>query len=253
MSATPIIGATAEFETPQTFAGMGNHSSDRYRASVVAAGGALLWLPSEDREDLRESLLSRVDGLLLTGGKDVPASAYGEDELPFNGTMHARRYNSDFGYLRLALERGIPILAICLGFQELNVALGGTLWQDLPTQRPDVPPVHDRMIFPLSHHHPVTLAPDSRLAAAVQQTEYIVNSAHHQAVRDLAPTLRAVGWSPDGLIEAAELESHPFCIGVQWHPERTAPEQDGPSRRLFQIFIESARQYAAQRLSGATP
>ena len=142
---------------------------------------------------------------------------------------------------RWALADGLPVFGICRGIQVLNVAAGGTLYQDIASQVPgslkhDYWPGHPRNLLT----HQVTVNNDSHLAAILSGAEVAVNSLHHQAVKDLAPNFMVVARSPDGLIEAIEGHGHPFALGVQWHPEGLV-EDAPPMRRLFEEFVSAAR------------
>ena len=187
------------------------------------------------------------DALLLGGGADVDPVRYGKDRLA-NGTVEvdADRDRIDFELFELARRRGAPVLGICRGLQVVNVALGGTLIQDIPTQRPsDV--VHGRERDKTRRDHAVTVEPGTRLAELSGGGEVLVNSRHHQAIEAVAPGLAVSGTSPDGLAEAVEGEGGPWLVAVQWHPENLAPAGDPVSRRLFAGFVRAASDAAARR------
>ncbi len=143
------------------------------------------------------------------------------------------------------------MLALCRGIQVLNVLLGGTLWQDLPSQRPGGV-AHRQSDAWHATAHEVRVEPDSRLARIVDAAAFQVNSFHHQAIRDLGSGLRPTAWAPDGVVEAVEGEAG-WVMGVQWHPERhpdDAPEHH-PDRRLFTAFADAVRAHVAERASAA--
>jgi len=144
--------------------------------------------------------------------------------------------------LEQALERRIPVLAICRGIQILNVALGGTLFQDLFTQRGQEID-HDRYREFDGHIHSIRSEAPLLLAQVFEVEEFVQNSAHHQGIRDLSPELTAVAWAPDGLVEAVEYraEGAAWTCGVQWHPERKIEETTGTNRRLFEVFGQEVR------------
>ena len=161
-------------------------------------------------------LLDAVAGLVLTGGEDVDPARYGAAPHPMLGDTDSGRDAMELALIAAARQRGLPILAICRGIQILNVALGGTLYQDLLSERPG----------PIDHAnetscHGLEVAPDSRLFRTIGMQRGSVNSRHHQAVRDLAPGLVATAWADDGVIEAAEpaMAGEPWMLAVQWHPE----------------------------------
>jgi putative glutamine amidotransferase len=187
------------------------------------------------------AIYERLDGLLLAGGVDVHPRHYGEAVHEKCGEIDEARDAVELTLTRWALAEGLPILAICRGIQVLNVAAGGTLYQDIAAQMPDSLkhdywPDYPRNLLP----HQVTVNNDSHLAAILGGTQMAVNSLHHQAVKDLAPNFTVVARSPDGLIEAIEVNDHPFALGVQWHPEELL-EDAPPMRRLFEEFVSAAR------------
>jgi len=212
-----------------------------YVHAVRAAGGVPVLIPLGLEEDEVRSLLARVDGLLLPGGGDVaPASYGGNDGDPTVRDIDDVRDRAEFLLIEHALEQVKPLLAICRGLQVFNVALGGSLWEDVYHHMPGAM-AHD--YFGQSDRdflaHDVTIVPDSLLARALENERSPVNSLHHQGIRRLAPGLRAVATAPDGLIEAAEVPDHPFAVGVQWHPENLIASVP-PMRGLFQRFVEAA-------------
>jgi putative glutamine amidotransferase len=192
------------------------------------------------------ALLRHCHGLVLSGGEDVDPARYGERARPGLGPVNPARDEMELAVLQAALERRIPVLGICRGMQLLNVYLGGTLYQDLPTERPDALG-HRQEAWGL-HAHEARIVEGSRLATIVGSTRIRTNSFHHQAIKDLAPGLVEVARTDDGLIEAVEAPDYPWVMGVQWHPERheaKAPEAD-PDRRLLAAFAEAVRARAAE-------
>jgi putative glutamine amidotransferase len=228
----------AEFDDPSTSLSL------RYTHALLEAGG-LPWIfpPTPDTAALREAM-ARCDGVLLTGGDDIAARLHRPDA---DAGLAARCVGVDAGrdLFETALlgewaARPVPMLAICRGLQVLNVALGGTLFVDLPTERPGEVR-HNQTDLTDVPVHPVVVERGSLLARATGRRSLQVNSTHHQAVRDLAPGLRAVAVAPDGLVEAAEwadADERPWLVATQFHPERLAPRQPA-FRRLFQAFIKA--------------
>ncbi|HIN94501.1 MAG TPA: gamma-glutamyl-gamma-aminobutyrate hydrolase family protein [Planctomycetes bacterium] len=212
--------------------------SGNYLDAVRAAGGVpILLAPGEAAW---ESLLTKIDGLLLAGGGDVNPDRYGS-------SGHAEVYGVDqerdafeFQLVPWAIDRKLPLFGICRGAQVINVALGGTLIEHLP----DVLGVEDTHRLPARQavDHAIELTPASRLAEFYQQTTFSAASSHHQAVRDVAAALTIAGRAPDGTIEALEMAEHPGLIAVQWHPEMTAAK-DPLQQRLFSAFIEICREH----------
>jgi len=214
------------------------------QAVRVARGLPLVFSPLDD-EFTREHMFELAGGLLLTGGEDVDPSRYGQ--APDGArTVSPERDAMELTLLEQALERRIPVLGICRGIQILNVALGGTLFQDLFTQRgKDID--HDRYREFDGHIHSIRTDAPRRLAGVFEVDEFVQNSAHHQGIRDLSPELTAVACAPDGLVEAVEYRAGgaAWTCGVQWHPERTIEEPTGTNRRLFQVFGQEARRTAS--------
>ena len=211
-----------------------------YMDGVAAAGGLPVMLPLCSGEAELSQLFSMCDGFLLTGGHDVSPELYGAQRLPVCGACSPERDRMESALLNLAMAADKPVLGICRGVQFINAALGGTLWQDLPSQRPS----------PVDHHqsppydvpaHSVSVLPGTPLAAAIGAGERRVNSYHHQAVRDLAAPLRAMAVAEDGLVEALWHPAHRFLWGVQWHPE-FAWRVDPAARAVFDAFVGACGQ-----------
>jgi putative glutamine amidotransferase len=184
------------------------------------------------------------DGVVLGGGLDVDPARYGRDVLPDGSVeMDPDRDATDFAVFELARRDSLPTLGICRGLQVVNVALGGTLVQDIPSERPS-PVVH---LVPEKENerrdHMVEIKPGTRLSRIASASEIHVNSRHHQAVEHAAPGLRVAAVAPDGLVEAVEADG-PWLVAVQWHPENLL--QDPVSRRLFADFARAARERAGE-------
>ncbi|MGI6575510.1 MAG: gamma-glutamyl-gamma-aminobutyrate hydrolase family protein [bacterium] len=189
-----------------------------YANAVAAAGGLPLVIPLLPRV-LDQKLLAELDGLVLTGGEDVNPCYYGEEPEAGLDEVNEHRDQQELALARIALQKGLPILGICRGMQLLNVVAGGTLIQDLPV----IGPIHTAANEVLPRHV-INILPGSLLAEMLQGTSMEVNSNHHQAVKEMAPTFRAVAWAEDGIIEAMEGRAVPV-LGVQWHPERMYAEE----------------------------
>lgn len=212
-----------------------------YLRAVRIAGGLPLIVSPADGEETRARMLSLARGLILTGGEDVDPASYGEER---NGArrVSSARDGMEIALVHLALERGMPILAICRGIQLLNVALGGSLYQDLSTDW-GTEIDHDRYREFDGAIHTVRAHGERRLRGVFNGPEFVQNSAHHQGIRDLAPGLEPVAWAPDGLVEAVELRDPraAWTVGVQWHPERKIDEETGTNRRLLERFGSEMR------------
>ena len=187
------------------------------------------------------SVMRAVRGLVLTGGEDLDPARYAATPHPALGPTHAGRDATEVALTRAARELSRPTLAICRGAQLLNVALGGTLVQDVPSERPsDV--AHDARGARGSRTHHVTVAAGSRLASSLGATRLVVNSMHHQAVDRVGEGLRATAHAPDGLIEGIETAAAEWwAVGVQWHPEELTEGAAPWDRALFSAFAEQVR------------
>ncbi|MBC7259958.1 MAG: gamma-glutamyl-gamma-aminobutyrate hydrolase family protein [Chloroflexi bacterium] len=213
-----------------------------YLSAVIAAGGAPVLMPLGLDEPRLFHALDRADGLLLAGGEDIAPALFGEAPHPNLGTVDAERDAAEIALARRALAMGLPLLAICRGIQALNVAAGGSLYQDIPSQVPGALKHHCFYPeYPRGHiAHTVDIAPDSRLAAILEQGDAVpVNSLHHQAVKALGAGLRVVAQAPDGIVEAVEGTGGAWVLAVQWHPEELVASR-ADMRALFRAFVEAA-------------
>jgi putative glutamine amidotransferase len=218
-----------------------------YLRAIEAAGGipALIHL-TRDAEVL-DAHFARCDALLLAGGEDVDPACYGAPPHPKLGRPNSFQDEVEIGLARRAAAEGKPILGVCRGLQMLNVALGGTLYQDIGSEVEGALNHEESTERRDATHlaHPITLAHDSWLAGRLDAGELIVNTLHHQALRELAPGLRVVARAPDGVIEAAEGIGASFVVGVQCHPEELWEMVDARWARVFAGFVEAARAKAA--------
>ncbi|CAA7616532.1 Glutamine amidotransferase [Magnetospirillum sp. LM-5] len=235
MTRTPVIGITLDSEEPGGYSKFPWYAlRQNYAGWIAEAGGLPIALPHEP--ELAAHYLDRIDGLLVTGGAfDVDPALFGAASRHATVTLKSRRTAFELAIVQGALERDMPILGICGGQQLLNVALGGTLIQHIP----------DEVAGCLAHEQPnprnepghtVAIAEGTRLAAITGAGTVAVNSAHHQAVKNVAPGCIVDATAPDGVIEGIEAPDKRFCIGVQWHPEFNISEAD---RALARAFIEA--------------
>ncbi len=233
----PIIGINGDYEDdtkPHSFV------YRDYVDAIIMAGGIPFLLALIKNKDDVECLLDRVDGLLLTGGDDVPPARYGEDRREKTHCVHADKDVFDNLLLQLALEKKKPILALCYGAQLVNVAYGGSLIQDVPSEAKNA----------LSHKpakgekcsHSVSIEKHTLLHKIIGADALDTNSAHHQAVKNLGKGLKATARTSDGIIEAFECEGLPFLVAVQWHPERLII--DTRHAALFRALVDAATSVA---------
>jgi putative glutamine amidotransferase len=213
---------------------------------ALASAGAVPWLIPllPDDEPTLRAVYDNLDAVFLTGGVDVGPENYGEERHERCDRSDPARDCVEIALIRWALADGKPILGVCRGIQVINVACGGSLYQDLGIQRP-AEVKHD--CFPGAAPpytrdylaHPVRVEADSRLGRLLGAEQVPVNSMHHQGIKRLAPGLRACAFAPDGLIEGVESGNGRYLVGVQWHPEELA-DADAAQRRLFTDFIAAA-------------
>jgi putative glutamine amidotransferase len=208
-----------------------------YPGAVERAGAVPVILPPL-HGDAIDLLVGRLDGLLLTGGPDLDPHTYGAEPHAALGPTEREIDVFELALIDSAERHGLPIFAICRGMQALNVSRGGTLVQDLPTEYDNALP-HRQDEPGRIPTHEVRLARGSRIAAVVGTTDIHVNSFHHQAVERLGDGLRAVGWAPDGVVEAIEDPGREFVIGVQWHAESLS-ETEPVQADLLDAFVTAA-------------
>lgn len=231
----PLIGLTPLWDKIRQRYWMFPDYMDRIRE----AGGIPVILPlCEDPEDM-DRIIRTIDGILFTGGPDIDPALYGS--VDDTGTVDVCKKRDAFEIPMMHLARSLekPTLCICRGIQILNVALGGTVYEDIPVQyQTDLQHMQQTPFSEPSHS--VTIEKESGLHRLLKLDIIWVNSCHHQAIRHLAEGLTFAARSSDGLIEAAELHGRTFCLGVQWHPERL-PESDTSSKAIFRAFVDSCR------------
>jgi len=215
-----------------------------YMDAVLAVGGLPVLLPlSVQGADLAE-LYSHLAGVVLPGGGDVEPALYDAARHPATSGIDLDRDQAEIWLARQALADDKPLLGICRGLQVLNVAAGGDLVQDLPSEVPEADAHYFRYPdYPLDYPaHQVQVQEDSLLARVTGEPILEVNSRHHQAMRAIAPSLTVVGRAPDGVIEAVESPRHPFALAVQWHPENLQAQP--AMRALFERFVAAAARHS---------
>ena len=212
-----------------------------YIRAIESAGLVPLVVPPLSNSAAATGLLDHVAGLVLTGGEDVDPTHYGERPHPALGPINRARDETELALFAAARERGLPTLAICRGIQVVNVALGGSLVQDLPAQRTDAA-VHELDEERRSRVHGIRVDPASRLAAILGAQDLGVNSIHHQAIDRLGQSVRISARADDGVIEGIESDDPQWwMVGVQWHPEELVATPEPWDRRLFAAFAAACR------------
>jgi putative glutamine amidotransferase len=237
----PIIGITCDLDPgtgreTRTPGRKAHVLADDYVQAILSSGGIPVLFPAVVGHASRTVYVEHCHGLVIPGSPaDVDPACYGEEPHPRLGPVNPRRIDFEMEVTRLALRRGRPVFGICGGAQVLNVALGGSLYQDIPSQ---IPKAYKHSASP-EPVHTVDVVPGTRLAAILGRHELRVNSMHHQAAKVPGQGLVVCASARDGVIEAVEITDQPFVIGVQWHPERLYRE-DEAAARLFTAFVQAA-------------
>lgn len=223
----------------------GNNSSARmtYTESVIQAGATPILIPITTDNLVLADIIGRLDGIILIGGADIHPSYYNEMPIEQLGEVDSLRDVYDIALIRLAACLKVPMLGICRGEQLINVAFGGTLYQDIRTQHPDTTVQHNQDEPSSVPTHRVRLLPGSAIAQITGQTELFTNTHHHQAVRDVAPGFRITAWAADSIPEAIESTDGRPIWGVQFHPEALTVAGDTVAARFFHFLVQQAIAY----------
>jgi putative glutamine amidotransferase len=218
-----------------------DYTFDEYSRAIQYGGGAPLLIPVAQNRDTLRTILDRLDGLLLSGGPDINPRFYGEQPLAGLGEIDEDLDRMELETAGMALQKDLPILAICRGIQVLNVSLGGTLYQDIPAQVQESIN-HTQKADKRINTHSISIEAKTSLYRIFRRKEIWVNGKHHQAIKDLAPGLIVSAKASDGIIEAVEHHKKKFAMGVQWHPEGTWRD-DPYSQKLFRAFVQASLHY----------
>ncbi|MBU1636144.1 gamma-glutamyl-gamma-aminobutyrate hydrolase family protein [bacterium] len=238
----PLIGLISGYAPPDKSRkfSQGNSINSvelNYSLCIEKGGGLPVLIPYIKEDEGLTQFCSQLDGLLLVGGDDVDPARYDQEMLPTKYPPVPERDTFEERFLKHFLQTGKPVLGICRGIQLLNVHFGGSLIQDLPHQMSIVHHMQEAGSSLIAHM--VTVKPDSLIARLLGPEPIEVNSFHHQCVDRIGDGLKAVGYSEEGIVEVIEHESHPFCLAVQWHPERM--QYDERQMKLFSGFVEATR------------
>jgi putative glutamine amidotransferase len=246
----PLIGlTTSRMPNPARLPAFG--ANVPYAKSIADAGGLPVLLPLNLSNDDLDVLLPRLDGILFTGGYDVDPRHYGNQPHPKVEGVDADRDRMEMHMVQAVIQVYKPFMGICRGCQVINVALGGSLYEDLPEQFPGTV-LHDNHDQPRNYlAHGVNINSASQLSHILAGDFFQVNSLHHQGVHKLAQALQPAAIALDGLIEAFELHSYPFGLAVQWHPEEL--QEYEPMRWLFQAFVQSCQQVKSNPMDQEIP
>ncbi len=241
----PLIGITTSLAMQE-----GTYfSKTSYAACISQAGGIPVLLPSDESVGREGNYVKRLDGILFAGGGDMHPHFWGEEPLDgFEmGMILPQRDSFEIRLCQMAEERRLPMLGICRGIQIMAAASGGSIYQDIDTMLKRAPRVRHMQKAPdWCETHMVQLVTDTKLAAIYHAQEIMVNSFHHQSVKKVPESFRVSAKSADGVIEGIESVELPFCVGVQWHPERTA-QRDQKTMVLFKTFVRYAAQYSEEK------
>ncbi|RCX13195.1 putative glutamine amidotransferase [Anaerobacterium chartisolvens] len=231
----PLIGITAGYDCGKNML----YLKEGYFEAINNAGGVPLVIPPVQENDILDRLVENCDGILFSGGTDIDALYYKEDNYPFNGEISPYRDFSEVYMARMAVLLGKPVLGICRGIQLINAAMGGTLYQDIYCQIKDKPLLKHSQEAPKWYAtHEVFIEKGSIVCKCMEGTTARVNSFHHQAVKDVAPGLEATSAASDGIIESIEGSGKGFIVGVQWHPELMW-QKEGMFLNLFRELVRA--------------
>lgn len=236
----PLIGISCSHDDGLSFA------RRTYTESVINAGGTPLMIPVTQDSLVLRDILKRIDGIVMIGGGDIHPSYYKEEMIEQCGTPDSLRDAYDILLIKMAAAHNIPMLGICRGEQLINVAFGGNLYQDIPTQHPDTTVCHAQIEKSNKATHWIDVEAGSMLAEVTGETRLFTNTHHHQAVKDVAPGFKATAWSKDGIIEAIEAIEYPIW-GLQFHPEALGVAGDVASTKIFDFLIKKANTFHQAR------
>lgn len=235
MTMSPIIGVVPSIDEDK---GQYFINEDNVK-SLSEAGGIPVLLPYFKNESTADELVERIDGLYLTGGNDINPFLFGEEPHQKLGVVNQQRDEFEMILVQKVLQKNKPVLGVCKGCQIINVALGGSVYQDIYDQIDSTLLQHHQQASDGYPSHFVHVTEGSLLSKIVGSSEIKVNSRHHQAIKRLGNSLVQSGTANDGIIEAIESKDYRYVLGVQWHPENMAMQGDDTSKKIFDSFIEA--------------
>ncbi len=228
----PVIGLTVSVKDDGSVSLL-----EAYSRAIESAGGIPILIPYVKNTDIYDDFIEICDGIFITGGADIDPRRYGKDKNNTCGAIQPLRDEMELYILDEALCKNKPVLAVCRGVQLLNVGLGGTLYQDIPTEYPSEIN-HTQTEGRFIPSHKVKIVKDTPLFELIGKDKMTANSFHHQAIMDLAEGLKPMAYAEDGIIEAVYLPARDYVRGYQWHPERLF-DSDGGNRKIFLDFIKA--------------
>lgn len=234
---SPIIGISTSLSSNGSSSVM-----NTYVQAVLKAGGTPVIIPVITQTKALSDIVNQLDGLIITGGADLNPLWYKEEPRKELGSLVPERDIYDLKLAKIALDKQIPTVGICRGLQLLNVAHGGSLYQDIPSQRPNHIK-HNQDVEGSYGTHRAFIEKGSLLSTILEKDTVLVNSFHHQAIKDLAPIFKVVATAPDGIIEAVEAYPNYPIIAFQWHPEILTKAGDPTMLKIFKFFIGQAEKY----------
>jgi putative glutamine amidotransferase len=240
----PVIGITCylDYDDPKRkypFVFAFDYLKRQYYLAIQDAGGIPVILPNIEKIDLADHYVKILDGLLLSGGGDVHPSFFNERIQAKNLSIKKERDRFEIALAQKAEKKRLPILGICRGHQVINIALGGTIYQDLSLRAEKTLNHKPEAVMRFKRKHKVKIKGGSKLFSIIKRGGIKVNTNHHQIIKDVAPDLLASAWSEDGVIEALEGKAKGFLISVQWHPE--AMLKHPSSGAIFRAFVRACR------------
>lgn len=232
----PLIGITPAYEYEEEKICLNSN----YAEAINAAGGFAVILPLTEDLEIIAQMAEALDGILLSGGPDIDAVHFHEENMPYNGNISPLRDTMEIALAKEAFRLNKPIFGICRGVQILNVAMGGTLYQDISSQVKSEKVLKHSQAAPRWYPtHDICIVGNSNVWSSFNCGSVRVNSFHHQAIKDVAPGFRATSHTSDGIIELVEFEGDAFVVGVQWHPEHMW-KKDPIHLKIFEKFVKAA-------------
>lgn len=238
----PVIGVTIwkDFKNSNVYETVNEANLN----SIIDNGGAPIMLPITNNDEVIDKYLEMIDGIFFTGGEDISPLIFGEEPIKGLGSIEYDRDEFEVRLYKKAVEKNMPILGICRGMQLINVAAGGTVYQDIYNQRPNTNSHDPKITFWGNEYHSVEINEGSKIYEIFKKAHIKTNSYHHQAVKDIAEGYKATAFAKDGIVEGIESVNLNFAVGVQWHPE-VMYDKYPLFKNLFKAFIDEASKFNA--------